>query len=308
MSGCDVVITGAHGFIGRALAARLASEGITGVVGIDRSDFDLADPEATRRHLAQLRPRAIVHLAASLRRDPSPESQRAQWRDTFAAGRNVIETAAEIGVSHLLCAGSADEFGDQEGVVGPAVDARPVTAYGVCKTMLRELAAYHARVSSMRLDWFRPFHVYGVGQRGRSVIAYAFEAASADAEAEFTDGAQTRDFVYIDDVIDWLTAGLLAPAGEVPAREPAIHHLGTGVATSVRDVLAAIAAEFPSSRFRLGALPRRPREPDCQIAPFPASDPASQWRPRVSLAEGLGRTADWWRAGAPDPYEARLAS
>ena len=311
MSGdCEMVVTGAQGFIGRALLDRLASEGFTGVVGIDRSDFDLAEPDVTRRHLAALAPRTIVHLAASLRRDPSPESHRAQWRDTFAAGRNVIEAAAEIGVSHLLCAGSADEFGDQEGIVGPGVPARPITVYGLCKSLLREIADFHARGSTMRVDWFRPFHVYGPGQRGSSVIAYAFEAVTADVVAEFTDGAQSRDFTYVDDVVDWLIAGLRSPAGDGHTGGLAIHHLGTGVATPIRDVLAAIAAEFPSSRFDLGVRPRRPGEPDCQIAPPPAQSADAQWRwtPRISLAEGLDRTAEWWRAGALVGTEAPHAS
>jgi nucleoside-diphosphate-sugar epimerase len=302
MTSCEVLVTGGHGFIGRALMARLASEGVTGVVGIDRSDFDLADPDATRRHLAELQPRTVVHLAASLHRDPSPESRRAQWRDTFAVGRNVIESSVELGVAHLLFAGSADELGDQAGVLGPEVPARPITVYGLCKSLLRELADFHARACAMRLDWFRPFHVYGVGQRGSSLIAYACEAASANAAAEFTDGTQSRDFVYVDDVVDWLVAGVRSTGGEADTNGLIMHHLGTGVATPVRDVLAAIAAEFPSSRFQLGALPRRPREPDCQIAPPPETAASSQWRwaPRVSLAEGIARTAAWWRAGAGD--------
>ena len=304
MNGCEVVVTGARGFIGRALMARLAAEGVTGVVGIDRADFDLAEPDVTRRRLTELSPRTIVHLAASIRRDPSPESCQSQWRDTLAAGRNVIETAAEIGVSHLLCAGSADEFGDQEGIVGPEVPARPITVYGLCKSLLREIAAFHARGSAMRLDWFRPFHVYGIGQRGSSVIAYAFEAATAHATAEFSDGGQRRDFTYVEDVVEWLLAGVrdAAPAEDHHAQELMIHHLGTGVATPVRDVLAAIAAEFPAARFQLGSLPRRPREPDTQIAPPPRHDPRAdwQWAPSVSLAEGIARTAGWWRDGAPD--------
>lgn len=308
MSGCELVVTGAHGFIGRALLARLESEGFTGVVGIDRSDFDLSDPDAARRHLSRLRPRKIVHLAASLRRDPSPESEQTQWRDTFAAGRNLIETAAEIGVAHLLCAGSADEFGDQEGIVGPDVAARPITVYGLCKSLLREIAAFHAHAqdSAMRIDWFRPFHVYGAGQRGSSVIAYAFEAIAAGRPAEFTDGAQTRDFVYIDDIVDWLVAGVRLPTDTPPTEKLVIHHLGTGEATSVRDVLEVVAATCPSSRFHLGALPRRPREPDCQIGPLPGRDSGSPWtwNPRVSLADGIARTAAWWRGSALDRLEA----
>ena len=221
-----------------------------------------------------------------------------------------LEAAAEIGVSHLLCAGSADEFGDQEGIVGPGVPARPITVYGLCKSLLREIADFHARGSTMRVDWFRPFHVYGPGQRGSSVIAYAFEAVTADVVAEFTDGAQSRDFTYVDDVVDWLIAGLRSPAGDGHTGGLAIHHLGTGVATPIRDVLAAIAAEFPSSRFDLGVRPRRPGEPDCQIAPPPAQSADAQWRwtPRISLAEGLDRTAEWWRAGALVGTEAPHAS
>jgi nucleoside-diphosphate-sugar epimerase len=305
VSSCDVVVTGAGGFIGRALIARLASLGVTGVVGVDRDDIDLADSDATRDEIARLRPRTLVHLAASVRRDPSPESERAQWRDTFGAGRNVIEAAAELEIPHLLFAGSADELGDQQGVLDAGTPCRPISVYGLCKCLLQEVADFHARRSTMRVDWFRPFHVYGVGQRGPALVAYAFEAAISGAPAQFTNGLQQRDFVYIDDVVEWIAAGVQAP---LDGSGLTVHHLGTGVGTRVRVVLDTIAAEFPSPRFDIGALPRRVGEPDYQVAPPPDQNQTASWpwAPTTSLEEGLARTAAWWHSGAPDtPSEAQ---
>src|SRR5205807_1250806 len=85
-----VVVTGAQGWLGSRLVDRLRSEGVEDLFAPGRSELDLAHEERVEAAFGDIRPRQIVHLAASVRRSDDPESVAAQWRDTFLAGRNVV--------------------------------------------------------------------------------------------------------------------------------------------------------------------------------------------------------------------------
>jgi nucleoside-diphosphate-sugar epimerase len=292
----NVLVTGGHGFIGAALCRKLeeASPGLR-VWAPRRSEFDLSRPEEARALLAQAPFSKVVHLAASLARGPSAEQTAAQWKDTFEAGRNLLEAAAKAHVPHVIASGSVEELGNQPGALAPDAPSMPMTQYGLCKTLVRETAAFLARQRPMQIDWFRPFTVYGPGQRGLSFVSTAMEAGRRGSSAEFTEGSQLRDFIHVDDVVQWILL--------VMRKEPTmpssfqIHHVGTGVGVALRDVLSVIASEFPDADFRIGSKPRRPGEPDIQIASLQSSAHSSidGWAPAVSWRDGLVQTARWWK-------------
>jgi UDP-glucose 4-epimerase len=288
-----VLVTGAAGFIGRRLVARLRDAG-EAVMPVDRADVDLADSAAVVRLLNEVRPKRVVHLAGSLDRRADPEALAGQWRDTFDAGRNVVLAAGASGVRHILAAGSIEELGSQGGMLTPGLPSVPVTTYGLCKSLLREVTGFAARGAGLRADWFRPFIVYGPGQQGPMVVPYAFESAARGTTAEFSAGVQERDFVYVDDVVDWLFQGLHAEIDGRPG-SLVVQHLGSGTPIAVRDVLRLVAAEFPGAAFNVGALPQRSHEPPVQFSgPNPGGEPWS-WAPGVDIEEGIRLTANWWR-------------
>jgi nucleoside-diphosphate-sugar epimerase len=297
-----VVITGAAGFIGSRLMARLATGesklAPLALYPVTRADLDLADEAAVDAYLGRVKPDRIVHLAAAIGRQETEAGRHAQWRDTFTAGRIVIERAVAHGVAHLLLAGTVDELGAHGGVLGADTPPRPVSTYGLCKSLVREVAAWAARQGSTRVDWFRPFVVYGPGQTGDMLLPYSFQAARDGAEAAFTDGLQQRDFIYVDDIVSWLVLALGLDLAATAERFR-LHNLGTGIATRVREVLEAVTAEFPSARFRIGARPRREGEPELQIAaPYTPPEPAlEEWAPRTEWRDGVARTAVWWKEG-----------
>jgi nucleoside-diphosphate-sugar epimerase len=295
-----VLVTGARGFIGSALLALAQREGAgdLDLVGVDYEDADLRDREATRRLLERVKPARVVHLAGKLVKGESPEVLREQMEHTFHAGTVLIAAALETGVRHLLIAGTIEEFGSREGVLQPGDSAEPVSYYGLGKALLREYAALFARRGQLRIDWFRPFTVYGPGQAlGNMLLPVAFRAAKSGQAAQFSDGIQQRDFIHVEDIAAWLLRGLRIPLGPPPATLQ-LHHLGTGQAVPLRAVLEAIAQEFPGAQFQLGALPRRPGEPHLQVAAAYESDEPSLhgWQPRFNWRAGIAQTAGWWKS------------
>ncbi len=294
-----VLITGSRGFIGSSLKKRLEKIPSAGeVIGIDLSDLDLADLTAVQTFLERCRPSRIVHLAASLERQDNESGRARQWRNTFDAGRNILGAAIAARVPHLIMAGTMEELGNQSGILSPDLQARPATLYGLCKSLLREVAEFTSRREALRIDWFRPFTVYGPGQTGTMLIPYAFQMAREERRAEFTDGKQIRDFLYIDDLLEWLLLAIQIDRKGCPAGSFVLHHLGSQEGTPVFEILRCIEAEFEKADFHLGVKPRSPHEPEVQVAPrYRSLDlPIRHWVPNVSYREGIHKTAIWWKA------------
>jgi nucleoside-diphosphate-sugar epimerase len=292
-----VIVTGAGGWLGRSVVTALSASESLQVSGLTRADLDLAVPGAFDNVIGTGASTTLVHLAASLNRAPTPEADARQWQDTFSAGREVILASVARGVDHLLVAGSMDELGDAEGVLARDLPSRPRSTYGLCKVLLRQVAEFEASRTPVLVDWFRPTIVFGPGQRGTMLVPQALAAASKGEELAVTDGAQRRDFLFVDDLVEWLRSAIEQGAErqpEGPGNGFVLHHLGSGQARPVADVFDRIEAAFPNARLIRGARPRRPHEPAVQVAPDNGSSIVG-WRPRVSWEDGMARTIAWWQ-------------
>lgn len=293
------MVTGAGGWLGSALVGHLAQHSAVDVVALDRAGLDCADEVRVRAALARVRPRTVVHLAAALGRAPEAGAADAQWRDTFMAGKNVVQAAAGAGVAHLVVLGTMEELGDHSGVLAVDLPPRARTVYGLCKSLVAEVARFEVRrTDGLRVDWVRPTTVYGPGQRGSMVVPAACAAAQRGHPAKFTSGEQRRDFLYVDDLLAWLSLAVDERVAVHGQRGFHLHHVGTGEGVAVRDVLRCVAGELPEACFELGALPRRPHEPLVQVAPpYSSTDPLlASWSPTAPWREGVKRTAAWWRS------------
>ena len=288
-----VIVTGAGGFIGRAVVRALSEVGRS-VLATDRVEgndaqeaayirADLADQAALVRLFERAgRGAVLVHLAWEMRRHQGFAVQGA----CVSLTAQLLDAAAEHGVARVIGLGSADEYGAASGVIREDVaPMQPFSPYGWAKRAARDLAAAWRARNGIPVIWLRPFIVYGPGQRGDLMIPYAIEQARSRRPADFTDGEQRRDFVYIDDLAAAVRAAVDAPLSDFNE-----FNIGRGEPVCVRDVLTEIARHFGvESLFHLGARPRRPGEADEFVADITAARSRLAWEPRVSWREGISR-------------------
>jgi nucleoside-diphosphate-sugar epimerase len=288
-----VLVTGAAGFIGRRVVARLAAGGAR-VLATDRMPPPEDLPAGVEYRRADLGAGVdwipenfhagfmLVHLAWNMNRADAAE-QAASVAD-FA---RVLEGATVRGLRGVAGMGSAEEYGELEGRLSENMaPGLKLSAYGRAKHEAGRVLEEWAREPGRRAIWLRPFVVYGSGQGGNMAIPYALRCALERRPAEFSEGLQFRDFVHVDDVAE----GIAQAALRLPeARGPfAVCNLGRGEPVRLRDVLERIARRTGSEDlFRFGARPMRAGEPAEQYADISAAAGLCGWRAHISWKRGI---------------------
>jgi nucleoside-diphosphate-sugar epimerase len=308
------VVTGVAGFIGSHLAERLLADGCS-VLGLD-CFTDYYDRAVKIRNLGALQGRAGFELVeADLARAPLPSllkgadaifhqagqpGVRGSWGESFAgyainnvtATQRLLEACMTVPtLRRLVNASSSSIYGDAETLpTREDVLPMPVSPYGVTKLAAEHLCRVYATGFGVPAVSLRYFTVFG--PRQRPDMAFTRFCAALLAGESITihgDGAQTRDFTYVDDIVTANLAAATAPA-EVVAGQA--YNLGGGTRIAVNDVLELL--------FKVAGRRTEVRHADRQAgdARHTAADTARAARdlgfePRIGLEEGLARQLKW---------------
>lgn len=307
-----VLVTGGAGFIGSNLTFALLAAGHEVMVVDDLSaghvenldpraafrKMDILDP-ALAAPVSEFGPEAVVHLAAQASVSASmrdPDRDRAVNVD---GTRAVASAAAEAGARRVISASSAAVYGEPETIPLPETARKqPMSPYGESK--LAAESALSQVLSGTTTDFasFRFANVYGPRQdalgEGGVVSIFCDRARKAEPPVVFGDGRQTRDFIYVGDVVSAILAALShegALAG--PGSDGAAYNVGTGQRTSVEQLLMTVRV---ASGY-LGPDAREPaREGDILHSALDPSKAASVfgWKARVDLDTGIAMTWRWF--------------
>ncbi len=257
MAESRVLVTGGAGFIGSHLVDALLARGhavrvldnlSTGKrnnLPLDNPRLelvvgDVADAAALRAALAGCT--AVAHLAAVASVQASVDDPVSTHQSNFIGTLNLCEAMREQGVRRVLFASSAAVYG-QNGE-GEAIDEdtpkAPLTPYAADKLASEYYLDFYRRQHGLTPAIFRFFNVFGPRQDPSSpysgVISIFAERALAGLPITvFGDGEQTRDFVYVADLV-----GLLVQALELPQVEPGAVNVGLNRATSLNQLLVAL--------------------------------------------------------------------
>jgi len=315
------LVTGGGGFIGAVLVRRLVAAGWE-VVCLDdmtRGDAgrlapvaeaielvraDVRDAEALTR--AARGAEVMFHLAAVNGTENFYRRPELVLDVGLRGALAAVEACRRADVPDLVAASSAEVYqtpahvptGEDVALTLPD-SLNPRYSYGGSKIATELIAFNYAREHFRKVQVFRPHNVYGPDMGWKHVIPQLLLRAFALAEAGGTrfaiqgTGAETRAFAYVEDVVDGIL--LMQARGE----HRAVYHIGADREIAIRDLARMVcesagiaAAEIVPGPGAEGGTPRR--------CPDIARMRALGYAPRVDLAEGLARTAAWYRAhGAP---------
>ncbi len=292
-----VLITGSRGFLGRHLVRRLRQDGHD-VLGVGTSAGPAEGPAGsryvcgTRTAPENLLPPAwkgepftLIDLAWNTRR---PRFYAAH-ADHVARLALLLDRLRPLGLAAVAATGTAEEYGQADGVLAEEASPRgTLSAYGWGKHAARALVEAWSGASGVPAYWLRPFLVYGPGQSSNMVLGYALGQARAGAPADFSDGRQRRDFVYVGDVVEAFAAAAARP-------RPGFHavNISTGAPVAVRDVLTFLAQLLGvPNRFRLGVLPWRPGEPAVQAGKTDRAAALLRWRAATDWRDGVRKLVE----------------
>jgi len=295
------VVTGGAGFIGSNLVDALLARGDEVVVVDDLStgkrdnvaggarlvDLDIRD-EALGDLFAEVKPEACFHLAAQADVPTSVAKPIFDAEVNVVGTIRVLEAAGDTPVVFSSTGGAI--YGECDGPAGEDHPRAPLSPYGTAKLAGEEYLAAWNRLKGTRHTTLRFGNVYGprqeTGLEGGVVAIFLDAMASRQETTIFGDGAQTRDFVHVDDIVN---AVMLAPG------KGGVFNVGSGAETSVLELHERCRAVSGDGREPKMAPPR---EGDLKRSALDVSRAEREldWRPQVSLDEGLRRTWEWVRS------------
>jgi UDP-glucose 4-epimerase len=311
----DVLVTGAAGFIGSALADRLLAEGHR-VIGVDdlstgrianlaeargygkQFTFENVDirsdvlPAVLEKH----RPEVVMHLAAQV---SVTTSMREPLRDVginVLGLVNLLEAAAAMGTRKIVFASSGGTLYGQQRILPIKETARrgsrPESVYGASKKVAEYYLNIYRRDRGVDYTILALANVYGPRQdpHGEAGVVAIFSRRMLAGEQPviFGDGEQTRDYVFVDDVVHAFS--LAAPAGRASGE---LLNIGTAREASVNEVLRLLAKPA-GYRGKPKFAPERPGELRRSALDWSLAGKKLGWEPWTSLEKGLATTFEWF--------------
>jgi len=294
-----VAITGASGVVGKALTDELRAHDYD-VIALTSADGDLRIQEVAERLILDLKPWAVVHLAARVRGlMGNVDAQGRAYLDNIRVNTNVVEAARLAGVTKLLGMGSTAVYSDcvplpmSEDDLWLGGPHGSEAGYAHAKrAMIAQLEAYHAEYGmdyavALSTNLYGPHDRFDEvhGHVLPSLVAKFHRAATTGSDVDvWGTGTPTRDFLYATDAARALRIVLEQYSGVI--------NMATGTSVTIRDI-ADLLTDISGLT---GAVTWDRSKPDGQHArAYDVSRiHALGWRPEVDLREGLAATYQWY--------------
>jgi UDP-glucose 4-epimerase len=315
-----VLVTGGTGFIGSHLTRRLVAEGaeihaITTRVsatypwrlldvreGISLYPVDLTDAGAVEALVAQVRPTHVFHLAADTHVGRSWQRIDECLQTNVRGTVTLLSAVAAHGCERFVHVSTSDVYGRVEVPFREDAAVNPMSPYAASKYAAECYCLMFHRSRSWPVVVLRPFNAYGPAQSPDRVIPELIVRALLGEDVELTQGLQTREFNYVEDLVEGMVRAACAPG-----IEGEVFNLGCGEEVAIREVVGMVLELLGNPiEARFGALPERPGEITRVLSDSSRARERLGWVPQVALRDGLERTAAWYRdrlaAHAP-PFE-----
>jgi UDP-glucose 4-epimerase len=301
----NVLVSGGAGFIGSNIVDGLLKSGYTVFVVDNLStgkkenlnpaakffNIDIRDKEALDKVLKQTSPEIVFHLAAQIDVRKSVADPAFDASINVLGAINMFELSVKHNVRRIIFSSTGGAlYGEPEKL--PANEETPVAPlapYGVSKYCGEQYLNYFKRLFGIERVILRYANVYGPRQDplGEAGVIAIFTGKILNNEQPiiFGDGTQTRDYVYVEDVVN---ANLLSIKGK-----EGIYNIGTGIETSVNDLVKMFERVTHKKIVPEYAPPRKGEVQRISLDPTRAKKELG-FEPRYNLFEGLTKTVNWY--------------
>ena len=316
-----ILVTGAAGFIGHAVAHRLLARGerVIGVDvvndyydpalkearlatfgGINNFSFERIDIADAAKMAALVRDNKIervVHLAAQAGVRYSLENPFAYERSNLAGHLSVMEACRHAeGFEHLVYASSSSVYGEKpmggEGFKEDEPATDPVSLYAATKRAGELMSQSYAKLYGFPQTGLRFFTVYGPwGRPDMAYFSFTEKILKGEAIEVFGDGEMARDFTYIDDIVD----GVIGALDNPPARgEHRLLNIGDSHPVGLMEMIETLEKAIGQEAVKV-MRPMQPGDVTATYADVSKLHALTGYKPKVMLAEGLEKFAAWYR-------------
>jgi UDP-glucuronate 4-epimerase len=315
-----IIVTGAAGFIGRAVSERLLARG-EAVIGVDifndyydpalkeaRAEtlaahpafsltrLDIADVAAFAALVRDSGAKRMVHLAAQAGVRYSIENPFAYAHANLTGHLSVLEACRAIPrFEHLVYASSSSVYGDR-GATGAfseddAVEA-PKSLYAATKRADELMSACYADLYAIPQSGLRFFTVYGPwGRPDMAYFSFTRKILAGEPIEVFGNGAMSRDFTFIDDIVDGIVGVLDRPP---PPKAPRVLNIGDNRPVGLMDMIATLERALGREAVKV-MRPMQPGDVTATYADITKLNALTGYAPQTPLAEGLPRFVEWYR-------------
>jgi UDP-glucose 4-epimerase len=304
----SVLVTGGAGFIGSNLVDALVRRGHQVAVVDDLSAgrrehvnagasfhrVDIQEADALARVFQQERPAYVFHLAARASVISSVAEPARDAGVNVLGSLNLLQCCRHFGVNKVVFTSTGGALYGEPRYV-PADEQHPVaplSPYGVSKYAVELYLRAFAGFAGLRFTVLRLANVYGprqrTGEEGGVVAIFINWMLKGQPVTIFGNGEQQRDFVFVGDVVEACLASLERGDGEA-------FNIASGIGTSINELFRLLKEQTG-----YGQAPRyltaRPGEVLRSVLGIDRAREGLGWAPRTPLAEGLGRTTQFWKA------------
>jgi len=290
-----ILVTGATGFLGKRLATKLRGMNLN-VVAADLQakdeivSLDVRDKESVNAVFESSMPEVVVHLAAINDNNPNFDRPYDLYVNNIHGTLNICEAATRFGVRKIVFPSSTSIYGNvhaEDLPISEMTRTQPLTPYATSKVCEEMLVRDYARRTNTKALVLRFSIIYGPEQKHVNVIEQFMQKAINGNPIELLgDGSHTREFLYVEDAIDALVAG--TNTSDLPYDTFLI---STGKPIKLRELAEKISLMID----HVPIQNTRPEQIFSQQYDVSRALTKLNWKPRVSLDDGLSLMLEWVR-------------
>jgi UDP-glucose 4-epimerase len=299
-----MLITGGAGFVGSHLCDKYVNEG-NEVVCLDIGDLsnvsylldnkkhfrisslDITDWLSLSHFIGSERFDVIIHLAAQIRVDRAISNPSFTWHVNVNGTFNLLESARMYNVKKFLFASSSEVYGSAQYVpIDENHSLGTTSIYGASKIAGDRICHAYASTYGMDIGILRPFNIYGPGQIAGVTSIFIDKVLNDQALTIQGDGSQSRDYIYIEDIV-------FAYDCMLKSRNPGVVNFGSGTETTVKKL-----AETIINMCKKDIKPEYRDAPVNTTASLVADISKAKklgWEPRYTLEGGLMKFINWYK-------------